>query len=78
MNRPRFVDRGGRLSSLVVLKGPFMVFADSFTEAEFFFSGYLANFFTCFTVDDFNDDLLGFGVDADLGFVFGTGQTCIV
>ena len=68
----------GRLSGSVVIEGQVIVFADSFTEAQLLLPGYLANLFTCFIIDDFDDDFLGFGIYADPGFIFGTPQTRIV
>ena len=62
-------DSDGRLNGPVVIEGLVIVFADSFAEAQLLLPGYLANFFPCFIIDDFDDDFLGLGVYTDPGFI---------
>ena len=71
-------DSDGELYGPVVIEGHVIVFADSFSEAQLLLPGYLANFFTCFIIDDFDDDFLGFGIYADPDSIFGTRQPRIV
>jgi len=68
----------GWLNRPIVIESLVIVFADAFAEAQSLLPGYLANFFTCFIIDDFDDDFLGFGVYADPGLIFGTVQPSVV
>ena len=68
----------GWLNRPIVIESLVIVFADAFAEAQSLLPGYLANFFSGFIIDDFNDEILGFGIYTDSGFIFRSRKVCIV